>query len=85
MPGPQPSNRKHPHPNDVERTFPLVITKGADGWLIGVVPTLHGCHTQGRTPEEVRQRIREAILLCLVDPELPEGDLVSVESVTVEG
>jgi len=72
------------HASDVNRTFPLVITKGADGWFIGVVPTLHACHTQGRTPEQVRDRIKEAILLCLDEPEPNMEELVSLESVTVE-
>ncbi len=69
----------------MERTYPLVITRGEDGWFIGFVPTLHGCHTQGKTPEQVRERIKEAIALCQEQPESVMGELVSLEAVTVEG
>lgn len=78
----KPSNRRDHHPIHVGRTFQVVITQGEDGWFIGDVPALHGCHTQGKTVAQVKERIKEAILLCLED-EVP-GRFVGVEDVTVE-
>jgi predicted RNase H-like HicB family nuclease len=68
---------------DVGQTFQVVITQDEDGWFIGKVPTLPGCHTQGRTVDQVKERIKEAILLCLDDQPLHER-FVGVETVTVE-
>lgn len=67
----------------MDRTFQVVITQDEDGWFIGKVPTLAGCHTQGKSVQEVKERIKEAILLCLEDEPSPER-FVGVESVTVE-
>ena len=42
-------------------TFRTIIKK--DGkYYHGFVPTLSGCHTQGKTIEETRKNLREAIL-----------------------
>lgn len=39
----------------------VVVEKGEDGWLIAHVPELRGCRSQGRTEEELRRNIAEAI------------------------
>jgi predicted RNase H-like HicB family nuclease len=39
------------------------------GWWVASVPTVQGCHTQGRTIEETRRRIREALSLFVEDAE----------------
>ncbi len=41
-------------------TYRTLIEKD-DKWYHGYVPALPGCHTQGRTIEETRQNLREAI------------------------
>lgn len=33
------------------------------GWWLATVPTVPGCHTQGRTIEQAEKRIREALAL----------------------
>lgn len=33
------------------------------GWWLATVPTVPGCHTQGRTIEQAERRIREALSL----------------------
>jgi hypothetical protein len=43
----------------------VVIERDEDGYYVAWVPQLPGCHTQGRSLDEVTQRIREAIELCL--------------------
>ena len=45
--------------------FDVVIERDEDGWYVGSIPQLTGCHTQGRSLEELIERIREAAELCL--------------------
>ncbi len=53
--------------------FKVLIEQDENGWYIADVPELPGCHTQGKTLEQVRGRIREAIELVLeTDKELLE-------------
>jgi predicted RNase H-like HicB family nuclease len=47
------------------REFDVVIERDAEGWYVGSVPSLRGCHTQARSLDELRDRIIEAIELCL--------------------
>lgn len=62
---------------DVE--FDVVLEEGDSGDWIASVPSLNGCHTQGRTREEALERIHEAIDLCL-EYETPRN--VRVERIT---
>ena len=39
----------------------VVFETGEDGWEVASCPTLPGCHSQGRTSDEARANIREAI------------------------
>ncbi len=45
--------------------FNVVIEKDEDGLYVANVPEIQGCHTQGKTLQEVLDRIREAIEVCL--------------------
>lgn len=47
------------------REFVAVIERDEEGWYIGSVPGLEGCHTQARSLDELARRLKEAILLCL--------------------
>jgi predicted RNase H-like HicB family nuclease len=47
------------------RQFDVVIERDEEGYYVASVPQLSGCHTQARSLDEVTQRIREAIELCL--------------------
>jgi len=47
------------------REFTVVIERDEEGWYVASVPELHGCHTQARTLDDLAERIKEAILLCL--------------------
>jgi predicted RNase H-like HicB family nuclease len=49
----------------MSRDFSVVIERDADGLLIASVPSLPGCHTQARSLDELMERVREAIALCL--------------------
>ncbi len=52
----------------------VILERDSDGWFVGSVPALAGCHTQARTSAELRDRVAEAIDLCL-DADLPTGPL----------
>ena len=45
--------------------FNVIIEKDEDGWYVARVPEIQGCHTQGRSVEQVIERIREAIEVCI--------------------
>jgi predicted RNase H-like HicB family nuclease len=45
--------------------YTVVIERDEDGTLVGSVPSLHGCHTQADTMDELLERMKEVILLCL--------------------
>ena len=39
----------------------IVVEKDEDGILVGSVPSIPGCHTQGKTLEELIANLKEAI------------------------
>ena len=45
--------------------FTVVIEKDEDGYYVGYVPSIKGCHTQGKTLDELIKNIKEAIELCM--------------------
>lgn len=48
--------------------FTVLIEQDEDGIYLAKVPEIEGCYTQGKSIEEVLERIKEAIEVCL------EGD-----------
>jgi predicted RNase H-like HicB family nuclease len=54
------------------RQFDVVVEKDSDGFFVASVPALAGCHTQARSLDQLMERIKEAIELCL---EVQEGDI----------
>lgn len=49
----------------MSREFSVAIEQHEDGYYVASVPTLAGCHTQARSLDELMERVREAIALCL--------------------
>jgi predicted RNase H-like HicB family nuclease len=47
------------------RRFTVIIELDEDGYYVGSVPELPGCHTQAQTLKTLMERIREAIELYL--------------------
>lgn len=45
--------------------FNVIIEKDEDGWFVASVPEIQGCHTQGKTLQQVLERIKEAIEVCI--------------------
>jgi predicted RNase H-like HicB family nuclease len=44
--------------------YEIVIEKDSEGYYIGYVPELKGCHTQAKTIDELMSRMEEVIELC---------------------
>jgi len=44
------------------RAFHVIVERDEDGWYVGSVSELPGCHTQAKSLDQLRKRIREAIL-----------------------
>ncbi|MEK6825576.1 MAG: type II toxin-antitoxin system HicB family antitoxin [Nanoarchaeota archaeon] len=45
--------------------FTVLIEQDEDGWYVATVPDIQGCQTQGKTIQQVLERIKEAIEVCL--------------------
>ena len=45
--------------------YTIVIEKDEDGYYVGSVPGLPGCHIQGKSIDQLLERIQEAIALWL--------------------
>jgi predicted RNase H-like HicB family nuclease len=69
----------------MSREFNVVIERDDEGYFVASVPSLPGCHTQARSLDELMERVREAITLCLeVEGESAEGlEFVGVQRVRV--
>lgn len=59
----------------MSREFTVVIEKDEDGYFVGTVPQIQGCHTQAKSLDKLMVRVREAVLLCLE----AEGETVDAE------
>ncbi|MDJ0746057.1 MAG: type II toxin-antitoxin system HicB family antitoxin [Xenococcaceae cyanobacterium MO_167.B27] len=70
----------------MSQEFNVIIERDADGYFVASVPTLKGCHTQAKSLDELMERIKEAIALCLeFEENLDDSlDFVGVQRVAVE-
>lgn len=69
------------------RSFLVIVERDDDGYYIGSAPALRGCHTQGRTLDDLMANMREAIELWLEGPNepLPPMQFVGVQQVLIAG
>jgi predicted RNase H-like HicB family nuclease len=67
------------------RQFDVVIERDEGGLYVGSVPQLPGCHSQGRTLDELMERMREAVELCLEVEGSPSQSLefVGIQRITI--
>jgi predicted RNase H-like HicB family nuclease len=65
--------------------FTLIVERDAEGYYVGSVPELRGCHSQARSIDQLMTRIREAIGLCLeVQDEAHErNEFVGVQRIAI--
>lgn len=65
--------------------YDVLIERDGEGNLVASVPAVPGCHTQARSMDELLERIKEALRLCLeVRGEPAESlDFVGVQRIRV--
>ena len=69
--------------------YTIVIEKDEDGYYVGSIPGLPGCHTQGKSIDQLLERMQEVIALWLeVAGEEGEGtpnplELVGIQRISV--
>jgi predicted RNase H-like HicB family nuclease len=70
----------------MSKEFNVIIERDSEGYFVASVPTLPGCHTQAKSLDELIERIREAIALCLeVEEDTAESlEFVGVQRVSLE-
>ena len=69
----------------LQRQFDVVIERDEEGYYVASVPQLPGCHTQAKSLDEVTERIREAVQLCLGVDGAPERSLefIGIQRITI--
>ena len=69
----------------MSREFSVVIERDEEGFYVASVPAIPGCHTQARSLDELLDRVREAIALCLevATTEFTGMEFVGVQRVSV--
>lgn len=65
--------------------YSVIIEQDSEGTYVASVPSLRGCHTQGKSLDEVIERIREAIELCIEEQgtDVESLDFVGIQKITV--
>jgi predicted RNase H-like HicB family nuclease len=65
--------------------FDVIVERDSAGYFVASVPALPGCHTQAKSLDDLMERIREAIELCLeVHGGAPEQlDFVGIQRISV--
>lgn len=70
----------------MRQEFNVIIERDEEGYYVGTVPELRGCHTQAKSLDTLMKRIREAIDLCLEVQgrnSLPAKEFVGVQRIVV--
>jgi len=67
------------------RDYDVVVERDTEGFYVASVPSLHGCHTQARSLDELMERIQEVIELCLEEQGPPSGvlEFVGVQRIRI--
>lgn len=67
------------------REYAVIIEQDSEGTFVATVPALKGCRTQAMSLDQLMERVKEAISLCLeVEGPPPESlDFVGVQRVRV--
>ena len=48
-----------------KQQFKIIVEQDEDGFFVASVPALPGCYTQAKNLPDLKNRVREAIALCL--------------------
>lgn len=79
------ARRKMSNSRSREREFTVIIEQDEEGYFVAEVPELRSCYTQARSMDELVERVRKVILLCLdaQRPPKPKLCFVGVQRVAV--
>ena len=68
-----------------QRQFDVVVERDSDGVYVASVPALRGCHTQAKSLDDLMERIKEAIELCLevAGEDVENLDFIGIQRVTI--
>jgi predicted RNase H-like HicB family nuclease len=69
----------------MKKEFTVIIEQDEEGCFIAEVPEIKGCHTQAKSLDELMERIKEAIQLCLevYGEEYPKTHLIGIQKVSL--
>lgn len=66
------------------KNYTVYIERDEDGMLVGSVPSLYGCYSQGATLDELLANMREVVTLCARNQETDSvGEFVGVQNVSI--
>ncbi len=66
------------------KSFNVIIERDEDGYYVASVPSLKGCHTQAASLDQLMERTKEAIALCLeVEEEISHNEFIGVQRLAV--
>ena len=66
----------------MKNEYTILIEKDEDGYYVGSIPALPGCHTQAKSVDQLMERMEEAITLWLEVEQ--ETDLSPLEWVGIQ-
>jgi len=68
----------------MKNEFNVIIERDAEGYYVADVPALQGCHTQAKSLDELMERIKEVIGLCLeVQQDYIQNEFIGFQKVLV--
>jgi predicted RNase H-like HicB family nuclease len=70
----------------MRRTYPVIVERDEDGFFVGSVPGLRGCHSQAKSLDVLMRRMDEAIHVCLEANHRTRvrTEFVGVQQITVD-
>ena len=68
----------------MKRTFNALIERHSEGWLVATVPSLEGCYTQAKSFDQLYERVKEAIEVCLGEDSGEPIEFVGMQQIAVE-
>jgi predicted RNase H-like HicB family nuclease len=75
---------KYPYTQMIKE-FNVIIGQDVDGYFVASVPSIPGCHTPAKSLDELMERFREVIELCLEVDENQTEYLCLLEAIEDEG
>jgi len=82
----KPRKGRSPGGIDMKRNYNVIIEQDEDGYYVGIVPKLPGCHTQAKSLDALRKRIKQAIELYLeIEKSAPkELNFIGIQKIEVQ-